>query len=205
MRSTCKLEVAEALQMQQQLEKTWHSLQAISQEHMTRLRVSAVFHRSVEDYCQQLMDLRRTLRTMLQQQQMQLRQQQRSSSSGVSSESASPQPSSTTSTMTRNMTTSSPCILHAHAQHPRHAPRKTSTGRRTTASTTLLKECFSGGGCGVAGFTEKSLNEQSELLRKYLVEREKLLVEVGRMVRLGRLLKTRLKEPFVLDAATGKR
>ncbi|XP_061396427.1 uncharacterized protein LOC133332062 [Musca vetustissima] len=118
LRTTCKLEINEALQMQQQLEKTWHSLQAISQEHMTRLRVSAVFHRSVEDYCQQLIDLRRTLRTMLQEQQLQLRQQQRSSSSGVSSESASPQPSSTTSTMTRNMTissaTSSPCMMHGY-------------------------------------------------------------------------------------------
>lgn len=37
-------------------------------------------------------------------------------------------------------------------------------------------------------------------LRKYLASRERLLVEVGRMVRLGRLLRTRLKEPFVLDS-----
>lgn len=36
-------------------------------------------------------------------------------------------------------------------------------------------------------------------IRKYLVCRERLLVEVGRMVRLGRLLKTRLKEPFNFD------
>jgi hypothetical protein len=36
-------------------------------------------------------------------------------------------------------------------------------------------------------------------LRKYLSMRERLLVEVGRMVRLGRLLRTRLKEPFVLS------
>ncbi|XP_073838148.1 SEC14 domain and spectrin repeat-containing protein 1-B [Musca autumnalis] len=205
LRTTCKLEINEALQMQQQLEKTWHSLQAISQEHMTRLRVSAVFHRSVEDYCQQLMDLRRTLRTMLQEQQLQLRQQQRSSSSGVSSESASPQPSSTTSTMTRNMTissSSSPCSLHSRqlSRKAMAANRKINeriTAATTTATTTLLKDCG-------AALAEKSLNEQSELLRKYLMEREKLLVEVGRMVRLGRLLKTRLKEPFVLDAVTGK-
>lgn len=200
MRTTCKLEISEALQMQQQLEKTWHSLQAISQEHMTRLRVSAVFHRSVEDYCQQLMDLRRTLRTMLQEQQLQLRQQHRSSSSGVSSESASPQPSSTTSTMTRNMTTSSPCMLLHSRQLSRKAMAAASrkSNERTATTTTLLKDCG-------AALAEKALNQQSELLRKYLVEREKLLVEVGRMVRLGRLLKTRLKEPFVLDAATGKR
>lgn len=37
-------------------------------------------------------------------------------------------------------------------------------------------------------------------LRKYLTSRERLLVEVGRMVRLGRLLRTRLKEPFVFDS-----
>lgn len=37
-------------------------------------------------------------------------------------------------------------------------------------------------------------------LKKHLACRERLLVEVGRMVRLGRLLKTRLKEPFSLDA-----
>lgn len=36
-------------------------------------------------------------------------------------------------------------------------------------------------------------------LRKYLAVRERLLVEVGRMVRLGRLLRVRLKEPFVLN------
>uniref|UniRef100_A0A1A9W7F2 SESTD1-like spectrin repeats region domain-containing protein n=1 Tax=Glossina brevipalpis TaxID=37001 RepID=A0A1A9W7F2_9MUSC len=51
----------------------------------------------------------------------------------------------------------------------------------------------------------KILNEQRDQLRKYLIEREQLLLEVGRMVRLGRLLKTRLKEPFILDATTGKR
>lgn len=36
-------------------------------------------------------------------------------------------------------------------------------------------------------------------LRKYLAMRERLLVEIGRMMRLGRLLRTRLKEPFVLN------
>lgn len=36
-------------------------------------------------------------------------------------------------------------------------------------------------------------------LRKYLAVRERLLVEVGRMVRLGKLLRTRLKEPFLLN------
>lgn len=35
-----------------------------------------------------------------------------------------------------------------------------------------------------------------ESIRDILDNREKLLLEVGRMVRLGRLLKTRLKEPL---------
>lgn len=166
--------------MQQQLEKTWHSLQAISQEHMTRLRVSAVFHRSVEDYCQQLLKLRRSLHTMLQQQQAQLRQQQRSSSSGISSESES------------------------QAQSP--ASNNTGEGKRISRSLAQhTHSMVNGQDNDDAASSEKTLNKQRELLRKYLMEREKLLVEVGRMVRLGRLLKTRLKEPFVLDAATGKR
>ncbi|KAM7355889.1 uncharacterized protein ACRADG_001825 isoform 2-T3 [Cochliomyia hominivorax] len=181
LRSTCKLEITEALKMQQQLERTWHSLQAISQEHMTRLRVSAVFHRSVEDYCQQLIELRRSLRSMLQQQQAQLRQQQRSSSSGISSES----------------------------EFQAQSPEQTNTiSRRLRQRQQLqqIQELVNGDleDAAAAVAAERSLNEQRELLRKYLMEREKLLVEVGRMVRLGRLLKTRLKEPFVLDAATGK-
>lgn len=170
--------------MQQQLEKTWHSLQAISQEHMTRLRVSAVFHRSVEDYCQQLIELRRSLHCMLQQQRAQQRQQQRSSSSGISSES------------------------EFHEQSPSSNNEDARTINRSLVQQTDSMLVGGGGGDGnedAAAASEKSLNEQRELLRKYLVEREKLLVEVGRMVRLGRLLKTRLKEPFVLDAATGKR
>lgn len=181
--------------MQQQLEKTWHSLQAISQEHMTRLRVSAVFHRSVEDYCQQLMELRRSLRLMLQQQQTQLRQQQRSSSSGISSEGESQSPSSTAA-----RTNSMPATMHHHHQQQHHQQHQQQHqqqhhqqhNQQQSLDVALLT-------------TEKSLNEQRDLLRKYLMEREKLLVEVGRMVRLGRLLKTRLKEPFILDAATGKR
>lgn len=36
-------------------------------------------------------------------------------------------------------------------------------------------------------------------IRRLLGAREKLMVEIGRMIRLGRLLKNRLKEPFLLD------
>ncbi|XP_037935273.1 SEC14 domain and spectrin repeat-containing protein 1-B [Teleopsis dalmanni] len=146
LRLSCKLDTAVAQNMLQQLQRTWHSLQAISQEHMTRLRVSAVFHRSVEEYCQQLHDLKLSVCS--------LRQQNSSSSSGISSEVDS-QPS--------------PVVATVAAMEK---------------SQTQL--------------------EQRNQLQKFLVEREQLLVEVGRMVRLGRLLKTRLKEPFVLDAVTGK-
>ena len=98
--------------MSTQLSSTWHNLQAISQEHMTRLRVSAVFHRSVEEYCNKLHDLKISV-------------------------------------------------------------------------------------CSLGEIEESDCRRNR--LRKYLALRERLLVEVGRMVRLGRLLKTRLKEPFVLD------
>lgn len=38
-----------------------------------------------------------------------------------------------------------------------------------------------------------------DILQSQLAHRERLLVEVGRTVRLGRLLKTRLKEPLLVD------
>lgn len=98
--------------MTERLETTWKKLTQISQEQMTRLRVSAVFHRSVEEHCVKLKDL-----------------------------------------------------------------------KNSVLSVVNIED------------SEKKKNR----LRKYLASREKLLVEVGRMVRLGRLLKTRLKEPFVLD------
>lgn len=127
------------------LQRTWHSLQSIAQEQMTRLRVSAVFHRSVEAYYRQLRDLRPLLTHELAAQLQQQRQQHNRSSSGISSD--------------------------AEAS-PELSP--------------------AGGGVGAR-------------LQRHLLAREQLLVEVGRMVRLGRLLKKRLKEPFVLDALTGKR
>ena len=36
-------------------------------------------------------------------------------------------------------------------------------------------------------------------LHKFLTVRERLLLEVGRMVRLGRLLRTRLREPLCAE------
>ncbi|KAM8710526.1 hypothetical protein ACLKA7_017185 [Drosophila subpalustris] len=156
LRLCCKLEQSEPEQFQLQLQRTWHSLQSIAQEQMTRLRVSAVFHRSVEAYYRQLRDLRplltHELAAQLQQQQ---RQQHNRSSSGISSD----------------------ADVDADAD----------VGVNASADVSPP-----GGGLGAR-------------LQRHLLAREQLLVEVGRMVRLGRLLKKRLKEPFVLDALTGKR
>lgn len=83
----------------------------MSQEQMTRLRVSAVFHRSVEEHCNQLRDLREAVATM------------------------------------------------------------------------PLEE----------------MGRKQHRVRNFYTKREKLLVEVGRMVRLGKLLRSRLKEPLYLN------
>ncbi|XP_059614887.1 SEC14 domain and spectrin repeat-containing protein 1-B [Phlebotomus argentipes] len=112
LRQSCKLEIAGNSDMLADLQRAWSNLQAVSQEQMTRLRVSAVFHRSVEDHCQKLQELRVAVETT----------------------------------------------------------------------------------CDI-----DDPDRRRSRLRKYLACRERLLVEVGRMVRLGRLLKTRLKEAFVLD------
>lgn len=112
LRRSSKLSIQQTQNYQQNLNRIWNNLHIISQEQMTRLRVSAVFHRSIEDYCNKLQDLRVAV---------------------------------------------------------------------------------------VAG-TEISDSEHRRIcLRKHLQAREHLLVEVGRMIRLGRLLKTRLREAFNLE------
>ncbi|ALC42876.1 CG15822 [Drosophila busckii] len=141
LRLCCKLP-AQSADMLLQLQRTWHSLQSIAQEQMTRLRVSAVFHRSVEAYYRQLRELRPLLTHELATHE--LATQHNRSSSGISSDADI---------------------------SPELSPN----------------------------------NELSARLQRHLLAREQLLVEVGRMVRLGRLLKKRLKESFVLDALTGKR
>lgn len=94
------------------LNEKWKELDTIAQEQMTRLRVSAVFHRTMEEQCQQLKELK----------------------------------------------------------------------DQVIAET---------------DFDDKE--EKLSRLRTHLNSREQLIVEIGRMVRLGRLLKSRLKEPFSLD------
>lgn len=100
------------------LKNCWKKLQDISQEQLTRLRVSAVFHRSIDDYSAKLIDLR--------------------------------------------------------------------------ASVTAITDDT----CDLVHYEEE---EREAILKKYLALRERLLVDVGRTVRLGRLLKTRLKETLSFD------
>lgn len=94
------------------LNEKWKELDTIAQEQMTRLRVSAVFHRTMEEQCQQLKDLKDQV---------------------------------------------------------------------------------------IAESDYQGREEKLSRLRDHLNSREQLIVEIGRMVRLGRLLKSRLKEPFSSD------
>lgn len=99
------------------LNESWTRLLTVSQEQMTRLRVSAVFHRSIEEHCVRLQELKASVAA----------------------------------------------------------------------------------GC----YEMDCADDRRTCVRKYLISRERLLVEVGRMVRLGRLLKTRLKEPFNCEPDAG--
>ncbi|EAT43216.1 AAEL005335-PA, partial [Aedes aegypti] len=58
LRQSCKLETDRNIDMTKSLQATWKQFQAVSQEQMTRLRVSAVFHRSVEEHCSKLYELK---------------------------------------------------------------------------------------------------------------------------------------------------
>lgn len=116
LRSSCKLNESDNREKAKNLKDVWNHLNALSQEQMTRLRVSAVFHRTMEEQCQQLKELKET--------------------------------------------------VEANAD---------SNGKE-----------------------EKLLR-----LRSHLLSREQLIVDIGRMVRLGRLLKSRLKEPFGTNKNNG--
>lgn len=104
--------------MSDTIKQTYKNLDIVSQEQMTRLRVSAVFHRSVEEQCDKLEGLRDSV---------------------------------------------------------------------------------------IAIVDIEDADDRKTNLKLYLQCREKLLVEIGRMVRLGRLLKTRLKEPFFFDEDVSER
>ena len=49
LRQSCKLPTVSNSQLSQNLWNSWKRLQSVGQEQMTRLRVSAVYHRSVEE------------------------------------------------------------------------------------------------------------------------------------------------------------
>lgn len=107
LRQSSKLTTTPSEEFGAGLKNWWKRLQDVAQEQLTRLRVSTVFHRSVDDYCNKLDKLRESV-------------------------------------------------------------------------------------------TAPEIHE--EVLQELLEKRERLLVEIGRTVRLGRLLKTRLKEPLVIDS-----
>lgn len=112
LRQLCKLSGDRNSEMSRKINEIFKNLQHVNQEQMTRLRVSAVFHRSVEEQCTKLVNLRNAIGNICE---------------------------------------------------------NVDDDRRRSD------------------------------LRSCLGYREKLLVEIGRMVRLGRLLKTRLKEPIVIN------
>lgn len=58
LRQSCKLSPDKNLETIDHLKKTWKNLHAVSQEQMTRLRVSAVFYRSVDEHCAKLEQLK---------------------------------------------------------------------------------------------------------------------------------------------------
>lgn len=58
LRQSCKLNSDKNLGTIDHLKKTWKNLHAVSQEQMTRLRVSAVFYRSVDEHCAKLEQLK---------------------------------------------------------------------------------------------------------------------------------------------------
>lgn len=142
LRHSCKLSAASNTQWLYRMNAAWTRLHSVSQEQMTRLRVSAVFYRSIDEYCEQLLDLRRA-------------------------------------------------VINGCCMRRRHrAP--------TTAMTTEEASAHAGADMSPVVVVEASrtADELTQNMRKFLARRERLLVDVGRMVRLGRLLKTRLREPF---------
>lgn len=108
LRQSCKLSTKDHNDLTDKLNRSWERLDYASQEQMTRLRVSAVFHRSVEEHINQLRDLREAVATI-------------------------------------------PLM---------------------------------------------DISKKRDKVKGYFTAREKLIVEVGRMVRLGRLLRSRIREPL---------
>ncbi|XP_076385572.1 uncharacterized protein LOC105662897 isoform X4 [Megachile rotundata] len=115
LRLSCRLPLESNASLFSRLRQAWKQLRSVGQEQLTRLRVCAVFHRSVEDHCSKLRDLIEAVGLL----------------------------------------------------------------RRSSRIEDLAAE-----------------SRARAEIRDILGNREKLLLEVGRMVRLGRLLRTRLKEPL---------
>ncbi|CAH1976523.1 unnamed protein product [Acanthoscelides obtectus] len=65
LRQSCRLPLEDHANLYQKLRSSWQRIFAISQEQMTRLRVSTVFHRSIEEQMNRLRDLREAVATIL--------------------------------------------------------------------------------------------------------------------------------------------
>ncbi|XP_014261226.1 SEC14 domain and spectrin repeat-containing protein 1-B [Cimex lectularius] len=59
LRHSCKLTDAPNLDLSVKLEESWQRLQTAGHHHMTRLRVTAVLHRSLNKHCQELIEMSR--------------------------------------------------------------------------------------------------------------------------------------------------
>ncbi|XP_046401656.1 titin isoform X2 [Ischnura elegans] len=149
LRQSCELPVGSNECLGSELWKAWDRLQAVGREQMTRLRVSAVFHRSVQEHCNQLVELIEKVKE-------------------------------TKVSLASNGARVPLCSL--------------TKGRKgevsIMASAISLNDSATANDSSTAGQTLRGS------MRRLLARREKLLMEVGRMVRLGRLLRTRLREPL---------
>ncbi|KAG8223449.1 hypothetical protein J437_LFUL001941 [Ladona fulva] len=146
---SCELPTESNERLGGELWRAWDRLQAVGREQMTRLRVSAVFHRSVQEHCNQLVEL--------------IEKVKETRGNLASSGSSGALCSLTKGKKGEVSTMASPISLNDSA---------------AVSDTTTAGQSLRGA------------------MRRLLSRREKLLMEVGRMVRLGRLLRSRLREPL---------
>lgn len=133
LRQSCKLDVNSNLETIEHLNKLWKNFDIVSEEQLTRLRVSAIFFKSVDEQLSKLDKLKENIIKL-----------------------------KDTSDIDQN--------------------EKIKIAELSSVS------------------MNKTWEQYESKMKKYLNSREQLLVEVGRMVRLGRLLKCRLRESFVADS-----
>lgn len=65
MRISCRISTERNSEQETSLKTIWQKLNDVGQEQMIRLRVSAVFHRSVDDYLVKLAELRKMAQSIV--------------------------------------------------------------------------------------------------------------------------------------------